>query len=464
MSTPGKPVRHRNEELLGRERIGRLLARMSIPAMFAMFVNALYNVVDTIFIGRGVGSLAIGGLTVAFPFQIFMMAVAMLLGTGAASVISRALGADDRVRAARTAGTTFTVAALVGVALQVVGFAFTTPILMLFGASEQLMPFASEYLRTVLYGTPFITVAMASNNLIRAEGNARIAMLVMLVGAVTNIVLDPIFIFGFQMGIRGAALATVIGQFLSLVVSILFFATGRSALELRLRHFRPSLSILGSVGALGLPAFIRQFGGSFLMVLVNNAALDYGGELAISSFGIINRLLIFALMPVFGLAQGYQPIAGYNFGASRMDRVRQSTRLTALVAACVTGFFFILMVVMPETLLSLFSTDRELLATAVPAMRIVVIVLPLVGAQVVGATFFLAVGKAIPSLFLGMLRQIILLIPLVMILPPIFGLRGLWMAFPIADTLAAAITLGWLGIFMARMSGRLRSGPGVETA
>ncbi len=448
MSTPtGK---HRNEELLGTEKIGRLLARMSIPAMFAMLINALYNVVDTIFIGRGVGALAIGGLTVAFPFQIFTMAVAMLLGTGAASVVSRALGTGDRERAARTVGTTIASAALIGVVLAVVGFTLTDPILRLFGASERLLPYATEYLTTILYGIPFIVVAMASNNLIRAEGNPKMSMLVMLVGAVTNIILDPIFIFGFGLGIRGAALATVISQALSLLVTVGYFAGGRSTFDLHLRHFFPNVRLLRPVLLLGLPAFIRQFGGSFLAVLVNNAALQYGGDLAIASFGAINRLLVFALMPIFGLAQGYQPIAGYNYGAGRMDRVKQSTRLTGMVAVAVSGFFFAVMVAFPRSLLSVFTDSVEMLNIAVPAMRTVVFVLPLVGFQVVGATFFLAVGKAVPSLFLGMLRQVILLIPLVAILPPLLGLRGLWIAFPIADTLAAAVTVVWLALFMRR--------------
>jgi len=442
--------RHRNEELLGTEKIGPLLARMSIPAMLAMFVTALYNVVDTIFIGRGVGALAIGGLTVAFPFQIFTMALAMLLGTGAASVVSRALGTGDRERAARTTGSTIASAVIVGLMLAVVGFVFTDPILRLFGASEQLLPYATEYLPTVLFGTPFIVVAMASNNLIRAEGNAKVSMLVMLVGALANIILDPIFIFGFGLGIRGAALATVIAQALSLLVTVLYYAAGRSTLDLHVGHFVPNPRILRPVLLLGLPAFVRQFGGSFLAVLVNNAALRYGGDLAIASFGAINRLLIFALMPIFGLAQGYQPIAGYNYGAGKIDRVRQSTRITGVVAVAITGFFFGVMVAFPESLLSIFTSNRSMLDIAVPAMRTIVFVLPLVGLQVVGGTFFLAVGKTVPSLFLGMLRQIILLIPLVAILPPLLGLRGLWMAFPIADTLAAAITMAWLAIYMRR--------------
>lgn len=448
-STPSSDLpRYKKEELLGTEKIGRLLARMSIPAMFAMLIQALYNVVDTIFIGRGVGALAIGGLTVVFPFQIFTMAAAMLLGTGAASVVSRALGAGDRERAVRTTGTTIAAAAFIGVVLAVVGLTLTDPILRLFGASDQLLPYAAEYLTTILYGTPFIVVAMATNSLVRAEGNAKVAMLVMLAGAISNIILDPIFIFGFGMGIRGAALATVIGQALSLLVTVVYFASGRSSFDLRTRHFLPRGRLLGPVLLLGLPAFIRQFGGSFVAVLVNNAALQYGGDLAIASFGTINRLLIFALMPIFGLAQGYQPIAGYNYGAGKLDRVKQSTRITGMVAVAITGFFFVIMLAFTRSLLSAFTHNVEMLDIAVPAMRTIVFVLPLVGLQVVGATFFLAVGEAVPSLVLGMLRQIILLIPLVVILPPILGLEGLWIAFPIADTLAAAVTMGWLALIM----------------
>lgn len=427
--------------------------------MLAMFVHALYNVVDTIFVGRGVGPLAIGALTAALPIQIFMMAIAMLLGTGAASVVSRALGAGDRGRAVGTAGTVMTMAALLGVLIAAAVYVFVTPILRLFGASETLLPFATDYVQIVLFGAPFLTFAMATNNLIRSEGNARMSMLVMMVGAIVNIILDPIFIFGLDMGIRGAALATAIGQFLSCALSVFYYVSGRSSLGITTRALLPSFGLLKPVAVLGLPAFIRQFGGTFVAALVNNIAVAYGGDLAIASFGMINRVLIFALMPVFGLAQGFQPIAGFNYGAGRMDRVRQSTRLTSLVSAVITGFFFVLMVLLPNVILSMFTNDAGLLAIAAPAMRIVVFVLPLVGVQVVGATFFLAVGKAIPSLFLGMLRQIILLIPLVAVLPPLFGLKGLWFAFPIADTLAAAITLSWLTFFIRRRLDHAAAGP-----
>jgi putative MATE family efflux protein len=437
--------------MLANESIGRLLAKMSIPAMIAMLVQATYNLVDTIFVGRGVGALAIGGLTVAFPFQIFMMAIALMLGTGAASVVSRALGAGDKDLAARTAGSTVATAAVLGVLLAIVGFLFTNPILRLLGASDQLLPIASEYMRIVLFGTPFITVAMSSNHVIRAEGAARVSMIVMIVGALINIALDPIFIFGLGMGVRGAALATVIGQGASFLIAVGFFATGRSTHTLTIAHFIPRAQILGRVFLLGLPAFVRQFGGTFVAVLVNNAAVNYGGDLAIAAFGAINRTLIFALMPIFGLAQGYQPIAGFSYGAGRFDRVRQSTRLAGLVAVSVTTFFFVIMVAAPRALMSVFSVDADLVEIGVPAMRMVVFVLPVVGLQVVGATYFLAVGKAVPSLFLGMLRQIILLIPLVSILPPLLGLRGLWMSFPIADTMAAAITMLWLGIYMRKL-------------
>jgi len=432
---------------------------MSVPAMLAMFVNALYNLVDTIFVGRGVGSLAIGALTVAFPFQILTMAIAMLLGTGAASIVSRSLGAGDRDRASRTAGTSISLSAIAGVLLSATGFAATTPVLRLFGGSDDLLPLATTYLRTILIGTPFLVIAMASNNLIRAEGNAKVSMAVMMVGAIANIILDPIFIFALDMGIRGAAVATMIGQILSFGVSAVYLLSGRSGLRIRIRDLIPAARLGRSVAALGLPAFIRQFGGTFVAVLVNNAAREHGGDLAIASFGMINRVLIFALMPVFGLAQGYQPIAGYNYGAGQIDRVRQSTRLTTAVAVLITGFFFVLMVLIPESLLSVFTRDAALLEIAVGAMRTIVFVLPLVGLQVVGATFFLAVGKAIPSLFLGMLRQIILLIPLIAVLPRILGLRGVWLSFPLADTLAAAITVGWLIVFMRRNLDRPAASP-----
>jgi len=272
-----------SDEMLGTMSMGRLLAKLSIPATIGMMVNALYNVVDTIYIGRGVGSLAIGGLTISFPFQMIVMAIGMTIGVGAASVISRNLGSGNRDKAYRAAGTALSVSILIGLILMMGGTIFLDNILRLFGASDTLLGYARSYLSVILIGVPFISFAMTSSNLVRAEGKAMIAMISMLVGTVMNIILDPIFIFVFHMGIKGAAIATVISQGLSFIFLLYFFISGRSPFKIKISYLIPKFILFKEMVLIGLPAFIRQAGGSVLAVIMNNVLLVYGGDLAIAS-------------------------------------------------------------------------------------------------------------------------------------------------------------------------------------
>jgi len=435
----------RRDTLLGTEPIGPLLARMSIPAIVGMIVNATYNVVDAIFLGRGVGTMAIGGLAVAFPFQLIMMAFAILIGIGAASVISRNLGAGNRERAAETAGNAFALSLVIGAVLMALGYALLDPLMRLLGATGELTPYVREYITYILPGSVFIMFAIGANSIVRAEGRATFAMITMVIGIGMNIVLDPIFIFGFKMGIKGAAIATVIAQFTSFVILMVFFLSGRSALELKPRHLKFRVSVLGEILKLGLPMFVHQFGASILVVIINNSLGTYGSELSIAVFGILNRLIAFFLMPLLGLSQGFQPIAGYNYGARAFDRVRKTVRLTLTVATVGSTFFFLLMMLFPGFLVGLFSDDPLLIREAVPIMRTVILVVPLVGLQVVGSTYFQAIGKAVPAFVLGLSRQVLFLIPLVALLPLVMGLKGVWTAFPLADILAVTVTGVWLG-------------------
>jgi len=430
--------------MLSSEPIGSLLAKLSIPAIVGMVVNALYNVVDTIFIGHGVGALAIGGLTIAFPIQILMMGFALTLGLGAASVVSRNLGSGNRERAYTAAGNTISSAIIVGLVITAVGLIFLTPLIYFFGATDTLFGYAKDYLSIILIGSVFITFAMATNNLARAEGNAKVAMFSMIIGTGMNIVLDPIFIFVLKMGIRGAAIATVISQFLSFLWMAIYFLSGKSSLTLAWRHLKIDFSVLWEMISLGIPALIRHLGASILALVLNNTLKIYGGDMYIAAVGVINRLLSFALMPLFGLAQGFQPIAGYNYGAKNRDRVVQSVKLSISAGSISSVFFFLIMMIIPGILMKMFTSELELIEIGTKALRYVVLAMPLLGIQVIGATYFQAVGKAGPALFLGMSRQILFLIPLTLILPRIFGLDGVFAAFPTADILASLVTFLWL--------------------
>ena len=444
-------ARGKDADTLGQEPIGRLLVKMALPATVAMGVNALYNLVDTIFIGRGVGALAIGGVGVAFPVQILILAVALLVGIGSASVISRMLGQGNEERAARAVGNAVVMIFVLATLFAGTVALFLEPILKLLGATDELLPYAREYLRTILPGAPFLATAIASNHIVRAEGKAKTAMFIMLIGAGLNIILDPIFIFLFDLGVRGAALATVVAQFVSFLFAVRFYLIGNTSLPISLHHLRIHWDVIPEVTALGMAPFVRQFGQSFFIIIVNNALRAFGDELAISAFGVINKLLIFALMPLVGIAQGFQPIAGYNYGARRMSRVREAVKRANLTAVGISFIYFAAVMLFPRAIFSVFTADAELIELGSYAMRIVLIAIPLIGMQIIGAVFFQAVGKALPSLILTMSRQIILLIPLVIILPRIFGVVGVWAAFPTADVVATIITAVWLRIEMKKL-------------
>ena len=436
------PQRERpgSEQLLGEERIPRALLRMSLPATFAMFINALYHLVDAIFIGRAVGAHALGGLGIAFPFQLIVVAISITLGVGSASVISRALGRGDRDKAIRTVGNAISLSFLSGIAFMAISYAALDFILVLFGATAEIAAYAREYLLIVVGGTPFIGMAICLSHVVRAEGDARASMVFMVAGAVVNIILDPILILGFDMGVRGAGFATVSGKILSCAMALWYYRYGGSRLRPALRHLLPAWSVVRETVPVGIPAFVRQSGLSLLTILVNNALALHGGSLSVAAFGVINRVLIFSLMPVFGIIQGFQPIAGFNYGAGRYGRVREVIRSAIIATTTVASVCAAVVLIAPAGVFGLFTTDSELIAIGGPAIRTVFVMLPLVGYQAVGATLFLAIGKAGPALWLSLLRQVILLVPLVLVLPQYLGVWGVWIAFPVSDFAATVIT------------------------
>lgn len=448
---------------MGTDRLLPLLMKLSIPAAAGMIVNSLYNVVDTIFVGRGVGPEAIAALSIAFPLQIIIGTVAHAFGAGTASIVSRRLGERRTEEAAAAAGTSMVFVTLYSIVAMAAMLVFAEPVLRLFGASPAIMPIALTYLRWVAIGFPILGFAMSSNGLIRAEGRARTAMVSMFLGTGLNILLDPIFIFGLGMGIRGAAIATVISQAISAFWIIRFYVSGRSSLSPARRHLRIRRRIIGESFALGLPNFIHGTSFSLLMLIINRTLGSFGGDAAIATYGMINRLMTLAYMPLIGLAQGFQPIAGYNTGAGLIARVRRILLLAGGTATALAALFWAGFQAFPAALMSMFTSDAALVASSARALRMYAMCMPLIGVQMIGSVYFQAVGRKLPSLLLTLSRQFIFLIPLVILLPRFIGIDGVWLAFPAADLLstvvtAFAVSAEWRRLGRERDAGRLSAG------
>jgi putative MATE family efflux protein len=429
---------------LGSERIGRLLVRMSAPAMVGLIVQAFYNLTDTIFVGRGVGSLAIAGIAISFPVQILVMAIAQTFGIGGASIVSRNLGAGEPEPARRTLGNLFSIIVLASAVIAVFGSLYLDPLLRLFGATDTILPYGQDYLRIILLGTPFFMFAMATNAVVRGEGNARVAMGTMIIAGLLNIVLDPLFIYGFDMGVRGAALATVLAQATTVVYLVHYFVAGRSSLRTRLSDLRLDAGIVWESFAIGIGSGLRAAAGSFTTIILNNALAVYGGDTAIAAFGVINRIIMFLFLPMFGVVQGMMPIVGFNYGARRLDRARQAIRLSTVVTTVMSFGTTAILIGFPGLLMRIFTNDEALITMAIPAIRVVVIAFPTVGFQVIAAGMYQALGRPLPAMILALLRQVILLTPLILVLPRFLNLSGVWTSFPIADGLAAIVTASML--------------------
>jgi len=441
-------------DFLGRDAIFPLLLKMGIPAAVGMLVNALYNVVDTIFVGHGVGPLAIAALSIVFPLQMIVSAVAQALGIGAASIVSRRLGEKRPDAAAAAMGTAYAAVMLVTAVLVALVFLFTRPILAFFGASETVMPYALSYTRIVAAGFFFFSMSMCASNLIRAEGNAKASMLGMLLGAGLNTILDPIFIFGFGMGVEGAAVATVISQVVSCAYLFSLYFRKKSHVPIGVADLRIAPSVLRDEALLGVPAFVQSAGMSLLALLINTTLGRYGGDLAITTYGMNHKILSIVIMPILGIIQGFQPIAGYNYGAKRFDRVRQSLKTTVLTALAVSLAGYAFMMLAPRAAIGLFTADAELIASSARVLRVMVLFIPLASLQITGSTYFQAVGKKTQSMMLGLSRQFLLLIPIVLILPLFIGVDGVWLAFPIADLASTVITLALLARELRHLESR----------
>jgi len=427
--------------MLANERIGKLLWKLALPAGIGMFVMALYNVVDTIFIGHVVGTLGIAGLSIVFPIQILVMGMGMLIGIGGASLISRSLGAHDFQRAERTLGNAILLAVILGVLIAIIGLSNSSFWLRLIGASETILPYAKDYLDIILLGTVFRIFAMGVNQLVRAEGNARVAMISMLIGAILNILLDAVFILALRMGIKGAAIATVLSQVLTSLYIIRYYLSQNSSVKLHMKNFVPQCSVIRGIMAIGFGSFVRTAGGSLVAVIVNRTLVGYGGDLAVAAYGIVHRTMMFIFMPIISVGQGLQPILGFSYGARRSDRALQVIKLSAIVATIFSIISFLIIFFFPAPIMRIFTNDGSLVSAGSHAAKLIFLAAYLIGFQMVGSVVFQALGKAVPTFVTATSRQILFLLPLVFILPRFLQLDGVWLSFPIADALSFILTL-----------------------
>ncbi|TGE38284.1 MATE family efflux transporter [Desulfosporosinus fructosivorans] len=429
---------------LGEEKVGKLLLKFSIPAIIGMLVNGLYNIVDRIFVGRGVGSLALSGIAISFPITLAIMAFGMLIGIGATSVISIRLGQQRREEAEQIVGNAFVLLVGITLVISLLGYLFMEPLLVSFGASADVLPYAKDYIRIILIGAVFQSIGFGMNNFIRAEGNPKAAMYTMILGAILNTILNPIFIFGLHLGVAGSALATVISQFVTSVWVLYYFLGDKAMLKLRLKNLKLKWIFIRDILAIGISPFSMQLVGSLVTVFLNRSLANYGGDIPIAAMGIITSVAMLIFMIMFGIGQGAQPILGYNYGARNYDRVKQTLKLSVVAATGVMTLGFLMVELFPVALMSLFSKDPELIRVGANGMRLYLLMLPIIGFQVTVVGYFQATGKPRKSLFLSLSRQLIFLVPALWILPKFLGLTGVWLAAPVSDLASAALTAVWL--------------------
>ncbi len=433
----------KNSQVLGTESIGKLLIKYSIPAIIGMIVNALYNVVDRIFIGNipDVGPLAITGVGVTMPIMTIILAFAMLIGIGVTTNISIKLGQGKKEEAQKLIGNGITLSVIISVIISIVGITFGDSILKLFGASDQTLYYAESYIYIILAGTIFNILAFTLNNTIRGDGNPKLAATIMVVGCLTNIVLDAVLIFVFKLGIQGAAIATVISQMVTAIWALMYYVKGKSNLKFEKSSLKLDKSLVKIIFAIGSAPFAMQIATSLVQVISNNALKVYGGDLAIGAMATISSISMIFLMPIFGLNQGAQPIIGFNYGAKQYDRANSAFKVSALASIIIMTSGWLLIQTVPEFIVGMFNKDPKLMKITVNGIRIYLLMLPIIGVSITGSNYIQSVGKAKVAMVLSLLRQVILLIPMIVILPKFFGLDGVWYAQPVADLLATIITV-----------------------
>ncbi|MDB2492816.1 MATE family efflux transporter [Flavobacteriaceae bacterium] len=424
----------------GSETIGKLLIKQAVPASIGILVMSLNILVDTIFVGHWIGSQAIAAINVVLPVSFFIAALGMSIGIGGSSIISRALGAKEVPKAFKTFGNQITMTLLLTVVLVFFGLYYIDGIIPTFGGKGTIFEPAKIYYRIVLYGVPFLALSMMGNTVIRAEGKPKFAMYAMMIPSVSNLVLDVLLINVMDLGMMGAAWATTGSYVLCFSFILWFFLSKNSEMKISWSHFKLQKTIVSEISNLGSVTLSRQAIVSITYLLMNTILYDFGGETSVTSYAIVSRMLMFALFPIFGITQGFVPIAGYNYGAHNYERVKKTIRIAITYSMALAFLIFVLLIGFPELITRMFTTDPLVIEKTPVAMRWVFAATPIIAIQLIGSAYFQAVGKAVPALLLTLSRQGFFFIPLIFILPLWYGELGVWMAFPASDVLSTLVT------------------------
>lgn len=450
----GAPASH---DELGTESIRRLLLKYAMPGIIAMTAMSLYNIVDSIFIGHGVGALALSGLTVAKPFMDICAAFGTLVGVGASSLVSIKLGEKDTKSAGKILGNVIVLNIILGMIIMVVGLVWLDPILYAFGASDETISYSRDYMEVILIGNALTHIYYGLNNMLRSMGHPRASMAATIFAVFINVVLDPIFIFGLDMGVRGAALATILSQLIAVIWQLTIFANPKETIHFHRGIWRLDRHITQRSISIGMSPFLMNLAHCFVVIIINNQLKRYGGDMALASFGVINRFIFVFAMIVMGLNQGMQPIVGYNYGAKQYSRMLRAFKLTAFCATVVMGSVFLLGEIVPEWMVRMFTHDEVLVLDTIVPTRILCYSLIVVGFQMVAGNFFTSIGYVGKAIFLSLTRQVIYLIPLALLMPSLFGsdpILGVWWSLPVSDLLSAmtAVVMLWITIPKFRYS------------
>lgn len=451
-----------NAKQLGEEPIIKLLWKFSSPAIVGMIVNAIYNIVDRIFVGQAVGDKALAALSFSFPFMTAIMAAAMLVGLGGTSLVAISLGEGNREKASNILNNVFFFAIVLELVVSVFGYIFLKPLLRMFGTPDgAIMDYATEYMNIVLAGSVFQGIGFSLNAIIRSEGNPKMAMITMLAGAITNIIFDWVFTMVIRLGVAGAAIATVMGQFATMITVLLYF-TRNSSIKLNLKGFKPDFSLVSKIMFIGLSPALVQLAMATVNIIYNNLLMKYGGDISVSAFSVYNSAMTIAFMPIFGINQGVQPIVGYNYGAKKYDRVRKTMKYGVIAATTFVTFCFILIQSFPEQIVRAFNSSPELIRLGTQALRTNTLAFPVVGAQIIFSNYFQYINKPKASTFLSLSRQCLFLIPSLFILSSIFHLDGVFYAQPVSDFLAAITSILWVGISLKNLGRNETPSPSKE--